>query len=225
VIWLCNPRSGSRLFGAILLAHFLFVCAVKVLHGTTWHLLWFCHISLAIAALGFLTQSKLLKATALTNVFVLHSLWIFDFTYGYATGNFPLAFTADARDVDLWNWLASLHHLYVLPLLLWSFWREREYPREAWLISATVFVVVMLASRSLLWPAQNVNYSYFIPESLHLYGMSTLNQLPDELYLLGVHGIVNLIAFFPATIVLTALSRLLRSADNATFTVAPPASV
>ncbi|MDA1054858.1 MAG: hypothetical protein O3C40_30915 [Planctomycetota bacterium] len=199
--------DSTQLLGVLLAAHFLFACMVKIMHGTPWQLLWFCHISLALAAVGFLTRSELLKTTALTNVFVLHSLWILDFAMGYITGTFPFAFSAYVRDADIWSWLVSLHHLYLLPLLLWSFLRERDYPREAWLISATLFVLVMLASRSLLSPVQNVNYAYFIPDSLQFYGASALNHLPGELYLLGLHGVVNLVAFFPAAITLHAVAR------------------
>lgn len=86
-------------------------------------------------------------------------------------------------------------------------WREREYPREAWLVSATLFVLVSLASGSLLSPAQNVNYSYFIPESLQVVAAPALNQLPKDLYLLGVHAIVNLVAFLPAAIALRLIAR------------------
>ena len=109
----------------------------------------------------------------------------------------------------------SLHHLYLLPVLLWSFFRERQYPREAWLISATMFVVVMLVSRSLFSPAHNVNYAYFIPGSLKVYGLSSLNDLPGDLYLVGVHGVANLAVFFPAALVLTAITRLCGRARDA----------
>lgn len=187
---------------------------VKVWHGTPWQLLWFCHISLALAAVGCLTCSKLLKATALTNVCVLHSLWIFDFAVGYTSGTFPLGFSAYVQDLDFWGWTASVHHLYLLPVLLWMFWREREYPRETWLLSATLFVLAMLASRSLLSPAQNVNYSYFIPQSLQLFGASSLNRLPSDLYMFGVHGAVNLAAFLPAAIALSFIARRLRCSGD-----------
>ncbi|MBC8355108.1 MAG: hypothetical protein H8E66_24295 [Planctomycetes bacterium] len=203
-----------QLVGALLAAQFVFACAVKVLHGVSWQLLWFCHVSLAFAAVGCFTRSKLLKSTALTNVLVLHSLWIIDFVVGYTTGTFPFTFSAYIRDVDIWSWLASLHHLYLLPLLLWSFWRERDYPREAWLVSATLFVLVMLASRSLLSPAQNVNYAYFIPESLQICGISTLNRLPGDLYLLGLHAIANLVAFLPAALALHVVARRLQRRGN-----------
>ncbi len=213
-----NAIFDSRLAGILLLAHFLFVCLVKVGYGTPWQLLWFCHLSLGLAAVGVLTRSTLLKATALTNVLVLHSLWIVDFLYGSVAGTYPFALSAYVADIDVVSRLASMHHLYLLPVLLWKFWRDREYPREAWLVSATLFVIVMLASRSLLSPAENVNYSYFIPDSLRIYGVSTLNDLPGEVYLLGVHSIVNLIAFLPAAIVLTALGRHLRRTRDANFT-------
>ncbi|MCA9145143.1 MAG: hypothetical protein H6823_03795 [Planctomycetaceae bacterium] len=210
-----RTTSASRTLGVLLAAHFLFACLVKVWDGTPWQLLWFCHISLALAAIGCLASSKLLKATALTNVCVLHSLWILDFAAGSSTGTFPLGLSAYVQDLDLWGWAASVHHLYLLPLLFWMFWREREYPREAWLLSATLFVLVMLASRALLSPGQNVNYSYFIPESLQIFGASSLNQLPNELYLLGVHGVVNLVAFLPAAITLSFIARRLRRLGNA----------
>lgn len=199
-----------RLLGMLLGVHFLFACTVKISHGTPWQLLWFCHISLAVAAIGFLTESKLLRATALTNVLVLHSLWIIDFIYGTLTGTFPFAFSAYVAEVDIWNWIVSLHHLYLLPLLIWSFWRDTDYPREAWLLSATSFVVVMLACRGLLSPVQNVNYAYYIPDSLQVSGLSTLNQLPSEFYLIGVHVVANVVAFFPAAFVLNAIAQLRR---------------
>lgn len=203
----------SHRLGIFLAVHALFVIVVKVCHGTPWQLLWFCHVSLALAAIGLLTRSKLILATALTNVFVLHSLWIIDFTIGCATGSFPIAFSEYARDLDGWDWIASLHHLYLLPLLLWLFWRERDYPREAWLISATLFVLLLLPCRGLLSPAQNVNYAYFIPETLELYGASTLNQLPGDLYLFGLHVVVNVLAFFPAASALNAFARIRRRRD------------
>lgn len=182
--------------------HFLFICVLKVQAGTIWQLLWFCHMSLAFAAVGFLTRSKLLKATALTNILVVHSLWIVDFVSGYTTGIFPFAFSSYVTDLNIWNWVASLHHLFLLPLLLWSFCKDREYPREAWLTSATTLVVVMLACRSLLSPEQNVNYAYYIPDSLQISGLAALNQLPGDFYLLGVHATANLVGFLPAVVAL-----------------------
>ena len=44
-----READSTRLLGALLTAHFLFACLVKLLQGTPWQLLWFCHLSLALA--------------------------------------------------------------------------------------------------------------------------------------------------------------------------------
>ncbi len=204
----------SRAVGVILAAHFAFACSVKMHSGTPWQLLWFCHVSLALAAVGFLVKSNLLKATALTNVLVVHSLWSVDFVAGYTFGTFPFSFSEYVRGTDLTNWLVSIHHLYLLPLLLWSFWQERRYPYEAWLISATLFVLVMLASRSLVSPVENINYAYYVPDSVRLIGLSSLNELHGDIYLLGLHAVANVAAFLPAAVLLSVVAYFLRVAEQ-----------
>ncbi len=178
-------------------------------------LLWFCHVSLGIAAVGFLVKSKLLKATALTNVLVLHAMWIVDFISGYTVGIFPIAVSEYVREVTFANWLATLYHLYLLPLLLWSWRREREYPIEAWLVSATTFVLIVLASRGLCTPAENVNYAYYLPEPHARFGLIVLNELTGDLYLLALHGIVNVLMFLPAVIILSRGFQRLRGRSGA----------
>lgn len=206
-----NSRSVKnrlgKVVGIVLILDLVLVVTVKLGLGLGEQLLWFCHVSLAISAIAVLSRSPLLLAVALANVLVLHSCWIVDFLCWKVTGEFPLGLSSYAASTSGWTWLATAHHLFLLPAMIACFLQVRVYPRSTWLIAATIFVWVTLLSRAVTSPGNNVNYAFFIPASLDWTGVCRLNSLPDEYYLLGLNLVVNLFLFLPASLLLSAISK------------------
>jgi hypothetical protein len=195
------------LAGVGLTLHFVFVCAAKILSERPDQVWWVSHISLAIAAVGLIFRSRLLVATALTNVLVLHLLWLIDFTCWRLSGRFAFAMTSYLNTDDWCVWLTTTHHFYLAPLLLFVFLRDRSYPRESWLLSATVFVFLSIISRGFLMPVENINYAFFVPEPLEAWGLGFLNRVPASYYLVILNLCVNALAFFPASVLLFGIAK------------------
>lgn len=200
-------RHWRLLLAAAMLTHLAFLCLVKLSLGSAEQIGWFCHLSLGVAAVGVITRSPLLISVTLTNIFVVHTLWIIDFVYGNVTGQYPVTLSAYTATADTTTWLVAMHHLFLLPVMLGVFLRDRTYPRITWLITATAFTWVTLIAGVLTSPEHNVNYVYYIPDSLSWSGLCILNELPEALYLLGLNIAANVVAFFPASLLLYGLSK------------------
>ncbi|MBP89097.1 MAG: hypothetical protein CMJ64_20670 [Planctomycetaceae bacterium] len=200
-------RHYRLVLGLVLLVQIALIVVVKLSLGRVEQLCWFCHISLGIAALGLLTRSGMLTSIALTNIVILHMLSILDLLCWKANGEFPFGLSSYVVSLRQWTRLATTHHLFLLPLLLIVFIRDGRYPRETWLISTTSFVWALLITRAVTSPSNNVNYAFFVPDSLTWSGLAALNASPGEFYPLGLSVVVSVTVFLPASVCLSWLAK------------------
>lgn len=196
----------ERLLGAMMLAHFAVVCGIKIARSVPEEIWWISHISLAIAGGGLLAGSPLLRASALTNVFVLHSVWIVDCVIGLIFNVFPIGVANYMREADTWVWLGTVHHFYLLPVLLALQIRDRAYPVIALGLSAALFCFLTITSHFGLPPQSNVNYAFvirFVPRNPIVIWANTL---PPAGYLLALNVFVSVCIFFPTAVLFRRFS-------------------
>jgi hypothetical protein len=202
--------------GLVLLAHFAFVCGFKLGRGLSAEIWWVSHIALLMAALGLMLRHTVLWTAALTNVCMLHILWLFDLVCWLLRGWFPLGICGYLAQGDVATWLATLHHIYLLPLLLCLFWQERRYPAAALPTSIAVFLYLTLFSRGLLPPGENINFAFRVTSVTRNPISVWMNQLPDEAYLPALNLITTVAFFLPVAMLLWRCSRPQAEADIVT---------
>ena len=192
----------DRVLGAILLLHFLVVCGIKWGQGGPAEILWMSHIALLLTGLGLCLRSPRLVATALVAVLIPHAIWLFDCGVGMTLGRFPLGICAYLESADWWTWIATLHHFYLVPLLLFLFARVRRVPREAFLAAVALFLYLTVVGRVCLPPMNNVNYAFLLLPGVDLPAVHWFNGLPRGLYLLALNAVMGGLVFLPTALLL-----------------------
>ena len=199
---------AMRLIGAFLVVHFALVCTVKAQRGLEEEIWWVSHIALVIAGIGLTLRIPILWTTALINILFLHGAWLVDFLMCQVWGSSPLRATYVLADGNLWTWLATCHHFYLVPLLLTLFLIRRQLPEPSLVMAATLFLYLTVISRCILSPASNVNYAYGISVSFRHPWIDWFNRLPGDAYLVGVNVLAAVLLFVPAALMLTGMARL-----------------
>ena len=187
-----KPIAGhlARWIGCLLLANFVIVCAIKIGYGIAGDIWWMSHVGLLLAAVGFLRRSALLICTALISVLALHSLWLVDYVVWLLTGHFVLGVTKYLDGAEFGVWVATAHHFYLAPLLLITLCHCRRCPRASFPVAVALFVSLSLISRSLLAPANNVNFAFRVDTGLDLALLDWVNRLPGSAYLVALNAAV-----------------------------------
>lgn len=194
-------RRWSRILGAMLAAQFILMVAIKIATGFAQEIAWMSHVALAAAAVGLLCSNAIFIASAFVGVSVLHCLWLADCFSWMATGDFPLGITNYLRDADGWVWLSTLHHFYLLPILIWSIRGLKRWPQEAFLAAVAAYLVLTTFSHALLDRSMNVNYAFGVLTAIDHPLVHLANRLPGATYLLGLVSFVTVFMFMPADMV------------------------
>ena len=193
--------------GAALLAHFAIVLSIKLHKGLGAEIWWISHAALLIAGVGLAARSSLLVSTALTSILVFHLVWLLDFGTWLYSGVFPLKITGYLADADCLTWIATLHHFYLVPLLIAVFLCDRQYPREALLASLAVFLYLTVVSGFALSPAANVNFAFAVLPGFEQPFIEWINGLSRTAYLLALNGTASGLIFLPTALVLRRFAR------------------
>lgn len=197
-----GQADASRWIGGLLLLQFAAVCLIKCARGIGEDIGWLSHVALLMTAVGLVFRRRLLVSAAFVCVLVPHTVWLADFAGWLLTGTFPMQIAGYLADGDIWTWLATLHHFYLLPLLLMLFVRDRWFPQEAFPLSVAVFVYLSLVSRIALPPGSNVNYAFSVELGVANPLALWMNDLPEYAYLLALNGMMTALAFLPAAVLL-----------------------
>jgi hypothetical protein len=192
----------AQWLGVLLVRHFGFVCGYKLGRGLGVEIWWISHVALLMAGAGLILRRPLWWTAALTNVCMLHVLWLFDLVCWAATGRFPLGICGYLLDSDAAVWIATLHHIYLLPVLAVLFWRERKYPAAAFPTAIAVFLYLTLISRACLPNVENVNFAFRVSSVTRNPVSIWLNQLPDEAYLPALNLLATVLFFAPVALLL-----------------------
>jgi len=198
--------TAQQCVGFALLLQFTLVCVIKGAQGKPEEIWWLSHISLLTSSVGLIGRRPWLIATALTNVLLLHAVWLADLGAWLLTGDFPFLITAYLAEANRATWLATSHHFYLMPGLLLMFLADPRYRRESLLLACCLFLLLTLISSLTLPAAANVNYAFFVPRGIAPLGLGWLNQLPRAYYLAGLNLTVSLFMFVPAAMVLTVIA-------------------
>ena len=114
----CIGGRGGPWIGALVSLHFAIVCGIKLQKGIGGDVCWMSHLSLAFTGAGLILRSPPLLSAALIGVLVPHSVWLLDCFGWILFGSFPLGVTAYLESADARTWIATAHHFYLIPLLL-----------------------------------------------------------------------------------------------------------
>ncbi len=129
------------------------------------------------------------------------------------TGVFPLELANPMLNATIWEWAGTLHHVYLVPLLLMIFLcRRQRWGWNALYLSVFLFAGLTLFSYACLPAISNVNYAFrneFNPSGLLA---SWMNVLSDSWYLVALNSIVSGAIFFPTAVLLNRLAMKTRAA-------------
>ena len=196
-----HAETNVRFFrwaGAVLLVQYVLMVAIKIATGLTQEIAWMSHVALLMAAVGLLLRIELLIAAAFVATGVLHTLWLGDCAAWMAAGRFPLGVTNYLAHADVWVWLSTLHHFYLLPVLLWATRRLDRWPGEALLLAVALQLVLTIASHAFLDRHLNVNYAFGVLTAIDHPLVHIANRLPGTLYLLALVSFETVFMFMPA---------------------------
>lgn len=203
----------ARVLGGALLGHYIFVVGLKLSRGRPEDLLWMSHVALLLAALGLLTRRPRLLSTALTCVLLLHTMWLVDAAVGLTAGLFPLGIATYLADADALTWIGTLHHFYLVPLLIVLVVRCRCFEPAVLAAASALFAVLSILSRCLTPPSVNVNSAFGLPRwDLPVFDL--VSGLPAVPYLLALNAIVTGVFFFPAAALLLRRAGRMTSAGR-----------
>jgi hypothetical protein len=135
-------------------------------------------------------SARLLSAQALSSL-VIDTTWVVDVVARLVTGRHLIGGTEYMWDPQfpLWVRLLSLFHVAWPPLLLYAIRRTRYDPRALVFQSALTGVLLVL-SRALSTPAENLNYSWADPFLKRGWG-------PAPLHLALMLGLLVLVVYAP----------------------------
>lgn len=203
------PHRGAipRWPAVLLLAHLVLLIALKTSRGIEAELLWISHVSLAIAAAGFLLRSTQLLAIAFVSIAALHATWMLDFALGMTTGSFPVGMAMYLPQADAWTWLATSHHAYLTPILAVALWRRDVRVMRTFVIVVLLYCYLATVSRLALDPAFNVNRAHNVFLRWDHHFAHNANALPAVRYLPGLVATVATLFFAPSALILHGLTR------------------
>jgi hypothetical protein len=216
-----NGMRPQRLIGGILLANYMLVVIVKVATGRAIELLWMSHVGLLAAGAGFICGSELVIYAAFVGLAGLHGLWLYDAGAAFLTGAHPLGITRYLSSATLANWLGTLHHFYLLPLLVAWVSRRPGARIEALLLAIATFLALTVICRFVCSPADNVNFAYGVDVTPRFRLSEWGNRQSASVYLVGLNTFVALVYFAPAYAVtwLLALLRRVRPTHSSAVTI------
>lgn len=212
-----NGAIGGRFgrwIGVALLLHFAVVCAIKFYSGQSEEVWWMSHIGLLLAGVGLVARSALLVETALIAILIPHGLWLFDCLTWMVFGTFPIGVTHYLVEANVWTWIATAHHFYLVPLLVLIVLRHGVCQVVALTAAIAVYLFLTVISRAALSPANNVNWAYGVRTGLDHPLVDAINRVGGSAYLLGLNAFVVLTMFVPTALLIRHYARRLPSARS-----------
>ncbi len=200
-----NTPPAPRLLGGWLgpclgwlcLGHFALQALIKLGQEQPEQILWISHVGLLVAGLGLVLRSRLLIATALIQLFMLHTLWLIDVAVWQSFGIFPLGAVVYLNGADTWTWIGTSYHFYCVPALAIIVWRWRIHERAALLVAVTLSLALIVLSRAIVPPEANVNWAFGIETDKPIHALTLLNDLPGNLYMLALAAFATFLLFIP----------------------------
>jgi hypothetical protein len=150
-----------------------------------------CDVAVVLTCIGLWSGSALLLSAQALSSLVIDSTWVIDVLARLATGRHLIGGTEYMWDPQfpLWLRLLSLFHVAWPPLLLYAV-RTTGYDRRALAAQSALTGVLLVASRLLSTPAENLNYAWADPFLKRSWG-------PAPLHLALMLGLLVLVVYGP----------------------------
>lgn len=130
--------------------------------------LWISDITLFLAFLACVFESSFIASMAAIGGLVFETLWVIDLFVGLFFGHAFLTDYMFNSELPLWVRFVSLFHITLPFLLFWLIWRL-GYDRRAWIYETFLIWVVLVATRLLTKPEENINLVFSYREISWLY--------------------------------------------------------
>ncbi len=210
----CRPANPTErlpgriwpFIGAALLLNFAVVASICMRLGVHEQIWWMSHVALVLGGTGLLLRSPLLTAAALTGVLVPHAIWLTDYLGGTFFGVHPLGVTCYMDDAGPLTWAKTLHHFYLVPVLLAAIARHEQYPAALVPTVLILFVVLAVVSRLLLPAASNVNSAFQFLPMVRSSSIVWTNHLPAVNYVVVMNAGALLVFIMPADMLIRRLT-------------------
>jgi hypothetical protein len=153
-----------------------------------YNFLWFCDLANFLTLVALWARSPLLLSSQAVSVVVVQTLWSLDVMGRVLTGTHPIGATEYLFDSSLSLVLrvASLFHLLMPPVLIWSLSRM-GYDRRGWILQTAIAWIVLPVSYVAV-PEGNINFvrglgdpQTLVPPLVHL--LALMVGYPIVLYL------------------------------------------
>ena len=245
-IWMVNqvePAPGDRAFAAHaeyyhpavaagVLAYYVLLCASRWLESDShvlYEMLWGCNIAMLLSVIAMLTNSPLLAGIGGALVTIDQMFWYIDCLGFLVLGcrKFPVGVAAYLQwpETALMKRLTAFHHLWFLPLLLWTLgWRFPDYSFPLSVAMSAVLAVLgrfLTPFHCLLPKARgapagephkvlylNINFGYTFWKDVKVGFLHAMDHRHPLAYIPYVVVVANAALNFPAYCVLNGLLAL-----------------
>ncbi|MBL8900566.1 MAG: hypothetical protein JNM84_23245 [Planctomycetes bacterium] len=158
-----NAALRRPRLAAALALYYLYVAATWFASDRPEEGLWLSHLSLLLASFGFAMGGATLLGGTLVGIFVFHALWCVDALGWLATGRFPMGVTYYLERATAAQWLATIHHFFLFPLLAAVLLRARAFRWAAWPMACVLFALAVTLARWITPATANVNGAFAPP--------------------------------------------------------------
>jgi|TARA_Y100000310_G_scaffold345729_1_gene468930 hypothetical protein len=194
-----NYKKIFIYLGLFLLLHWTLLVIDRFYYTIPFNLLWISHLSLLIAAIGFLLRNNFILSGSLISVLIVHSVWIIDFISVILTGSSLTGYTSYLINLNLYRKILTSHHIYLSPLLLWALWKQKKISKNAWVLAAFIFAISSLIIFIFLpLNGNNINCMQHLCDVVKIIFPFTifLDNLNPIIYLITLNILIDLIVFF-----------------------------
>jgi len=185
------------IIGIILIIHWILLVIARTRSDFLANLFWVSHLALLLAGIGFILKSNLLLTGSLISVVIVHGFWIYDFLVLLITGNSPLDYASYFPMLTIYGKFLTIHHIYLIPLLLVALWRQKKVSICGWLVASVLFAFSTIASFLFLSKEYNINCAHYICDIILkvLPFLGFLTNLNPIVYLLMLNLLTDIFVF------------------------------
>ena len=148
--------------GILLFVHWILLVNDRIINNIPLNLFWISHFVLLISSIAFILRNNLLLTGSLISIFVMHGLWIIDFISLLVIGNSPSSYTQYVTRLGPERIFLTFHHIYLIPLLLWSLWKKKKISKYGWTFASLFFAFLSLISFLFFPKEYNINCAHSI---------------------------------------------------------------
>ena len=198
------------IIGVLIMLHWVALVIDRITHNISYNLFWFSHLALVLAAAGFILRSNLLLTTSLISILLGHGLWVFDLLVLVITGNSPLNYSSYFFDLSFYRKILTAHHIYLIPLLLITLWKQKKISKYGWLLASILFAAASFLTVFFVPKEYNVNCAHFVcPALIEIFPfLGFLATLDAFNYLIAIIVIMSLFGFLLPNVLIYWLFKL-----------------